>query len=200
VKQAIETHREIIAEELNVKTVSTSPDDETLVVLSAKANFRRLGPTLGPRMGEVAAAIADLDHAAIESIRGGAVTELEGHPIGIDDLIIERTPRPGTVVETGTALAVALNIELTDDLRLEGLAREVVSRIQKLRRAADLDVTDRINVSWRSDDTNLTSAIERHRDEIAAEVLAVGITCTPDDDLTQVEIGDIRLGLEISRV
>jgi isoleucyl-tRNA synthetase len=173
IASAIRDHAEVIADELNVKEVSTSADEGGLVRLSARANFRILGPRFGPKMPEAAAAIAALGPADLEALLAGGKVTIGGEELGADDLIVDRAPREGTVVETGSALAVALDTTLSDDLVLEGVAREVVSRVQRMRREAGLEVTDRIRLAWSSEDETVRTALTRHASQIGAEVLAV---------------------------
>jgi isoleucyl-tRNA synthetase len=198
VARAIETHQDIIAEELNVKRVVTSLGDDDLVVLSAKANYRRLGPVLGSRMDEVASAIAALGPESLESVLSGGSVEVGGHLVTADDLVIERSPVDGTVVETGSDMAIALDTTLTETLRKEGLAREVISRVQRMRRDADLEVTDRITLSWETDSPDLIAAIEDHQAEIAREVLAVMITRASATGQTTSEIDGRMLALRVT--
>ncbi|HVR80140.1 MAG TPA: isoleucine--tRNA ligase [Acidimicrobiia bacterium] len=196
---SIETHTDVIAEELNVKEVVTSSDEGELVVLSAKANFRKLGPLLGADMNQVAAAIAELDHAQLESVLGGGTVTAAGRELGGDDLLIERTAREGTIVETGNHVAVALDTRISDELLHEGVARELISRLQRMRREADLDVTDRIAVSWSSEDPTIRAAISAHRELLASEVLAALVEEADQLD-EQFEIDDRPVALRISRV
>ena len=132
--------------ELNVKQLDLRADDGSLVTLSAKANFKTLGRRLGKRMKSVAAAVAALDEAAIRRyVSEGAIT-VEGERLGEGDILVTRTPQPGQVAESDGELTVALHTEIDDELRREGLAREVVNRVQNLRKQANLDVTDRIDL------------------------------------------------------
>jgi isoleucyl-tRNA synthetase len=172
---AIRDHAGVIGDELNVKQVSTSADERGLVRLSARANFRILGPRLGPKMPETAAAISELAPADLETILAGGKVTIGGETLGVDDVIIDRSPREGTVVETGSALAVALDTTLSEDLVLEGVAREVISRVQRMRREAGLEVTDRIRLAWSSEDETVRAALTRHAPQIGAEVLAVSV-------------------------
>jgi isoleucyl-tRNA synthetase len=165
----------VIGDELNVKEVSTSADEGGLVRLSARANFRILGPRFGPKMPEAAAAISELAPADLEALLAGGKVTIGGETLGVDDVIIDRSPQEGTVVETGSALAVALDTTLSDDLVLEGVAREVISRVQRMRREAGLEVTDRIRLSWSSEDAIVRAALNSHASQIGAEVLAVSV-------------------------
>ncbi|HIE22419.1 MAG TPA: isoleucine--tRNA ligase [Acidimicrobiia bacterium] len=200
VADAVNAHAAVIAEELNVKEVVVSPDEGKLVRLSAKANFRSLGPTLGRRMGEVAAAIAALEHDDVVKLVEGGTVEVAGEGIGLEDVVVERTPIEGTVVEAGPAFACALDTTITDELRMEGLAREIVSRIQNLRREAGLEVSDRIRLLWHTEDEDLAEAIEAHQAHIGAETLATEVTRSLQPTGQKAQVDHSTVWLEIRRV
>ena len=172
---AIESHADILTEELNIKEVRTTDDESSLVALSSKANFRKLGPELGSEMGRFAGLIADLSHDQIDRLIQGEDIELAGRTITNDDVIVERTPNEDTLVETGEGFAVALDTRITDELLREGFAREVISNIQRMRREYGLEVSDRIELSWHSTDDLARKAIAEHSDRIQTETLASGM-------------------------
>jgi isoleucyl-tRNA synthetase len=182
VARAVDTHSDVIADEMNVKEVATSPDEGALVHLSAKANFRTLGPLFGAKMPEAASAISALKPEEIEAVLDGGTVSIAGRDLDLAGIFIERTPRDGTVVEAGAVFAVALDTTVSNELLLEGISRELISRIQRLRREAGLDVTDRVVLVWRSQDPLIRSALSTHAGEIGAEVLAVSIEETVDDE------------------
>jgi len=196
---AVANHVSVICDELNVKEVITTADESGLVSLSAKANFRTLGPVLGPRMPEVAAKVAALGHDDIERLLDGGTSTLAGHQLSRTDVLVERTPREGTVVETGTDFAVVLDTRVSETLFLEGLAREIVSRVQRMRRDAGLEVTDRIALQWWSEDPDLRAAIAAHVELIGAELLASTIT-EASEPLATIHLDERVLGLAISPV
>jgi isoleucyl-tRNA synthetase len=195
---AVEGHAEIIADELNVRAVEVSDDESALVELTAKANFRLLGPNLGPRMPEVAEAISRLGQAEIESLLAGGTVMAAGHPVTVGEVIIDRLPREGMIVETGADFACVLDTTLTEELVREGLAREIVSRVQQMRRDAGLAVTDRIELGWASDDADLAAAFEAGSEYIGAEVLANKILRIPYAG-DGVVVQGRRLFLELTR-
>jgi isoleucyl-tRNA synthetase len=123
-------------------------------------------------MKSVAEAVAALDGSSIERLLSGASLEVAGETITIDDVIVTRSARDGTVVETDGALAVALDTHLDEALLGEGLAREIISSLQTLRKEGELDVADRILVEWASDDPAVREIMNQHSDLIAHEVLA----------------------------
>jgi isoleucyl-tRNA synthetase len=197
---AVRTHADLIADELNVHAVETSRDDAGLADLSAKADFRRLGPRLGADVKTCAAAIAALGNAEIARLLEGEALEVAGYPITAEDVIVTRTPREGTVVETDGELAVALDTRLDDELIAEGLARDVVNRIQQLRRAAGLDVADRIRLQWTTDDERLRQAVERHRDYIARETLATEMVQADGLEGQPTEVDGAALVVTVEKV
>ncbi|TPV95109.1 MAG: isoleucine--tRNA ligase [Myxococcales bacterium FL481] len=132
--------------ELNVKRVEILADDSTMVQFSAKANFKVLGKRLGKRMKTVAAAVTKLDAAALQPLLAGGSIDLEGETLHADDVVLHREPLPGRVVESANGITVVLDTTLHADLVAEGLARELVTRIQNLRKQAELDVSARIEV------------------------------------------------------
>jgi len=171
-RAVVESHTALIAEELNVKQVLVDSDEGDLVHLSAKANFRELGPRFGSRMKEMADAISQLDHQTIaHALETGTVT-VDGETLGQDDLVIERTPRHGIVVASEGAVTIVLDTELTAELEAEGLAREFINRIQAIRRDAGFEVSDRVVIDYQTADPGLLTAIAAHNDLIAAETLA----------------------------
>ncbi len=197
-QQAASDHAALIAEELNVKVVEVHADEAGLVDLTAKANFKELGPRYGKDMKRVAAVIAALDHGTIASLLDGDDCEIDGIGIAASDIVVTRQPRDGTVVATERSISVALNTSISDDLRIEGIARELVNRIQGLRRDLDLDVTDRIVVTWSSDDTGVAAAFGTHGDLISGEVLAESIAEAPNGGGT-FNLGDTTVQLSVSR-
>jgi isoleucyl-tRNA synthetase len=173
---AVKAHSDVISEELNVKQVTATSDEEALVHLSAKANFRRLGPQLGSEMQRVAAGITALTDDELAGILEGGSVEVAGVPIALADLVVERTPIEGVIVEAGPDFACALDTTLDETLVQEGIAREIVSRVQRLRREAGLEVIDRITLKWHSLDPEVGTAFATHHDVIVGEVLASSVT------------------------
>lgn len=173
---------DIVADELNVKEVRFGRDESALAELSAKANFKTLGPRLGGLMKKAVAAIASFGTEELAELldNQSVVVILEGKPVKLDpaDVLIQRTPRHGLAVASSGALVVALETSLTPALVQEGHARELINRIQNLRKTRNLDVADRITLKI-SADAELLAAIEAHRATIAAETLAVELAAVP---------------------
>ena len=182
--------RDQLAEELNVVHVvglGGGTDDATtdeLVHVSVKANFRSLGRRYGSGTQSVAAAIAAADPveltAALRSA-GTAEVVVAGTPeaIGPDDVVITETPREGWAVATDAGETLALDLHLTPDLIRRGLAREVVRLVQEGRKAAGLDVSDRIELWLSTGSAELAEALDEHASDIGGEVLAVTVSRGP---------------------
>ena len=196
---AVERHRRIIAEELNVKEVASSQDEQSVVELRAKADFRRLGPRLGAAVKEAAKELAALSGPEVAAFVERGRIDAAGHSLTIDDAVISRRPRPGLAVASEGPLSVALDITVTDELRAEGQAREVVSRIQRTRRDLGLEVTDRIRIGYYTDDGALQGAIERHAGFVAEEVLAVSLAADPGAAGACHRIGGAELRVSIEK-
>jgi isoleucyl-tRNA synthetase len=168
-------YTEIMKDELNVKELAFGKNETDLANLKAKADFRQLGPRYGAQMKQMAQAIAQLDHDALVSLTANEPTsvDLNGESVELtrDDVIIERIPRSGLVVASEGQIIVALETELSEDLIQEGLVREFVSKLQNMRKTADLEVTQRIAIAFVTD-AELQNAISTFSDYISTEVLA----------------------------
>ena len=200
VRAAVESHRSLIREELNVRAVDVSDDETGLVVLSAKANFKVLGPRLGKRTRDVAAHIEALDHVTIAAILDGTSITVDDEVITVDDLVVTRAAAEGMAVAAEGAVSLAIDTDLTDDLLVEGTARELISRIQSMRREAGLAVTDRIALSWSSGDDRIGVAFAEHGDMIAGEVLAVDVSESPDSDGETVEVNGAEAMITVRKM
>jgi isoleucyl-tRNA synthetase len=197
VAAAVNSHLGLLMEELNVHSVAIDNEEDHLVQLSARANFKVLGPRLGKRTKEVAAAIEDLPHEEVSRLVDGATIDVAGTAIIEDDVVIKREPRPGLVVAASGAVSVALDVNVTPELAEEGLAREVISSIQGLRRDLDLEVSDRIAVTWCTRDEALASALRNHTDLISGEVLATTFEAGGEELGTAIDINGQQVWIRI---
>jgi isoleucyl-tRNA synthetase len=170
--------RDQIATELNVHSLEAmSTVGEDLVDHVVKPNFRALGRRFGKGTQAVAAAITAADAASLAADlrtagETGIVVDGERVPLGADDVIVTQTPRAGWTVATDAGETVALETQITRELRREGLAREVIRLIQDARKADGLDVSDRISLWWQTASPELAAALAEHGRLIAGEVLA----------------------------
>lgn len=175
VREAIVKYQDIIREELNVKEIAVSEDEAQLAILSLKADFKKLGPRFGAKMKAAAAAIAALSSEEAAKLARGETLPIiiQGEPAELnpEDVIIHREPKEGLVTAAEGNVVVALETTLTPALIAEGLMREFVSKVQALRKEADLEVTQRIELLVQADD-EVAAAIDAWMDVILEEVQA----------------------------
>jgi isoleucyl-tRNA synthetase len=198
-REAIERLQGLVSEELNVKAIRYVSEADELGHFEVKPNYRALGPRFGKQMPQVAAAIASLDPGRLRE-GGSAGISLDGkeHAIGPDDVQIVLQPLEGYQVERSGTHAVALNLELDDGLRREGLAREVVHAVQAARKNAGLEVEDRIELTLGGDE-ELLDATRAHEDYVAGETLATSVIYDGASDSAAAEIEGRRLLISVSR-
>jgi isoleucyl-tRNA synthetase len=196
---AVTSHEALIAEELNVRTVNVDTVEDHIVELSAQANFKAIGPRLGAATKQAAAEIAALSHETVSSILDGAHVEVAGTDITADDIVVRREPRPGLVVAAEGPLSVALDVTVTPELATEGTAREIVSAVQGLRRDLGLDVSDRVALTWHSDDEAIVDAIAVHGDLIAGELLATAVTRGEEGQTNRLDINDAVISVTLAK-
>lgn len=176
--QFLESQQHLIAEELNVKKVTFHQNDEQFVLLKAKPNFRVLGKKIGKLMNQANAAISQFQHSDLEAFLNGKelTIHLEGQEIALtsEDVQVERIVKEGLIAATENEITIALDTTLSDELLIEGLAREIVNKVNTMRRDAKLEVSDRIRIKM---DTSkrVEEAFNTHRSYIVNEVLAVSV-------------------------
>jgi isoleucyl-tRNA synthetase len=179
-QEALRAHTELICEELNVREVSVLGDDHALADVSFKPNYKTLGKRMGKKMKAAAAAIAALPRDDWDKLEDGGTIVIEGEELTQDDILVTRTAKGEVVLESYEHLTVALDTHLDDDLVREGLMREVVSRLQRIRKDSGLEVTDRVTVALGTADEQLKLALEEHSARIADEVLAASLEISAD--------------------
>jgi isoleucyl-tRNA synthetase len=172
---------DLLKDELNVKDVAFLGSAEGLVALRAKPNFRALGPRFQKRSEEAAAAIRNLTSDALSAFRSGGPLEIqvggETHRLDGEDLEVVEEAEGGLVVQSDGPFTAALDPALDEDLRREGLARELVNRIQRLRKEAGLEITDRISLGIFGDG-EVGEAVEAFGGFIKGETLALDLAST----------------------
>ena len=205
-KTVVEAVEQLILSEVNVKEMEYLTEDSDILVKKIKPNFKSLGPKYGKLMKQIAARISQFSQDDIHELETSGKTTFtidnQEITIGIEDVDIVTEDIPGWSVATQDHITVALDITLTSELVNEGLARELVNRIQNLRKDKGLDVTDRIQlIIEKSDDTD--RAFELFKDYICSETLAQ-ITFTDQLDTNTVEhvdlVDDIGVKLKIEKI
>jgi isoleucyl-tRNA synthetase len=195
--------QDLILSEVNVKELELLGDGAGILVKSIKPNFKTIGPKYGKQMKSIAGIVAGFsqdDIAAIEQNKGWSGS-IEGTEINLDlaDFEINAQDIPGWLVASESGLTVALDITISESLKSEGIAREIVNRVQNLRKDSGLDVTDRIVLSIETS-AFVQAATAANKDYICAEVLANDIHFTTVNSsafVTDIEYeGDTKIELK----
>lgn len=197
---ALERVSDIIKAEVNVKSLELHSQPGDWMVLKAKADFKKLGPRFGKDMKEVAAAIENLGQSDIQTLNSSGrcnLTVSNGRTVELlrEDVEIRSQDVPGWQVATNGPLTVALDLQLSPELIAEGTARDLVNRIQNLRKDSGLDVGDRIRLAIYGSE-HVQHAVQANNHYICTEVLALTLTTGPENEAvsaTEVELeGDLR--------
>ena len=187
-KQDIEAVADLIMSEVNVKGINYVGGDAGILVKRIKPDFKKLGPKFGKNMKAAAQALTSLEQSQIAQFEkdGKIALTLNGEEAVVElaDVEVISEDIPGWLVANDGNITVALDITITDDLRKEGIARELVNRIQNVRKSKDFNITDRIVVKIAPDE-HVNDAVAQFKDYIAKQVLAVAI------ELAQVEGADV---------
>ena len=202
-REAISARSDLVRSELNVKELDFVEEEGELVRYSVKPNYRSLGPRFGKQMPQAAAAVAALDasHVAAALQSGeefGVSVEGHDHKLGPDDVSLVLEPLEGYQVEAESGHAVALSLELDDELRREGLAREIVHAVQNARKDSGLEVTDRIKLGL-AGDPELIEAARAHEDYLGGEVLAASISFDGEGAGHSTAVAGLELRIAVER-
>ena len=182
-KADFEAMAQLVASEVNVKEVKVVDNEQSGLVKKVKADFKKLGPRYGKIMKDLGKAITNMSAERIAMLeRDGSIVfdELPGCPVVTsDDVEIIPEDVPGWLVANEGNVTVALDVTVTDELRNEGLARELINRIQNIRKESDFAITDRVKVTL-SDIPEVAACMAEYKDYIASQVLADSITLAAD--------------------
>jgi isoleucyl-tRNA synthetase len=174
-REWLKAGEDVILEELNIKKLEILDDPTKLATPTVKPNMPRLGPRLGKQVKSLATTLTtlqDIDAEKVRQLASGESTEVDGVQLDPEDVHVEMQPsEEGELVATSGRLVVTIDTHITDELRREGLARDLVNRIQKMRKDADMKVDDRIDVSVVTDSSDIRAAVEQNHDLIAGETL-----------------------------
>ena len=202
-QESIEAVKNLILNEVNVKELKFVDNTAGILVKKIKPDFKKLGPRYGKIMKALAAAIQTMSQDEINAFeKAGTFTlTVEGQEAVIEraDVEIISEDIPGWLVANEGRLTVALDITVTETLRKEGLARELVNRIQNLRKSSGYDITDKISVTVLSNDV-MDEAIKDFNSYIANQVLAVSVEITDViSDATELDFEDFKLSVRIEK-
>ncbi len=197
---------EIIKSEVNIKHIEFIDDSSDILVKNIKPNFKKLGQSYGKLMKPLTAAIQQLDAAAIQQLEreNHYALTVEGQAVRLtlDDVLITSQDIPGWSVATDNGLTVALDVTLTEELKQEGIAREMVNRVQNLRKDMGLEVQDKIRISVQKENEEIERALTSFRAYICTETqaLALEVTALAAQELTLLAFDDYQVGLKIEKV
>ena len=207
-KEAVKGIIDLLKAEVNVKDIKIVDSDESGLIKRVKADFKKLGPKFGKVMKDLGKAISTMEQKDISLLEKNGSFKfeaIEGAPeITVEDVEIIPEDIPGWVVANDGNVTVALDVNVTPELKLEGIAREVINRIQNLRKEKDYEITDRINVIL-SASPEMEDMLEKHRGYVASQVLADAIELKPAaemlaDAVELEDIDDIKVKAHITRV
>ena len=200
-RERLEAVQSLILSEVNVKELKFVENDRAILVKKVKCNFKKMGPKFGAQMGAVAAAVAGLTQDAIAELEtngsytlalptGEAVVEVADVEILSEDI-------PGWLVANDGKLTVALDVVVTEELRREGVARELVNRIQNIRKSSGFEITDKISICL-SKNSQTDDAVIEYNDYICNQVLATGLELVDEvEDGTELSFDDFSLFIKV---
>lgn len=204
-KHQLEAVKRIILSEVNVKAIEYITDTSGVLIKKIKPNFKTLGPKYGKYMKQISAAIAGMNQNDIFQFEKKGEFQLqfddETLTLGLEDVEILSEDIPGWLVANEGKVTVALDINITKELKEEGIAREFINRIQNLRKESNFDVTDKIRL-YIGKHAQINEAVENFSTYIASQVLAesVNLTDTIDTNAKEVEIDDMTTYIKIEKV
>ena len=201
-KEAIEAVQMLILNEVNVKTIKYVDNATEILVKRIKPDFKKLGPRYGKIMKDLAAAIAALPQQDIIALEksGNLSIPVTGQiaEITTNDVEIFSEDIPGWLVANDGILTVALDITVTKKLKKEGIARELVNRIQNIRKSNGYEITDKIRVTIQSD-SHVYEAVEEFKQYIANQVLANSVTLADISEGTELDMDEFKLLVQIEK-
>jgi isoleucyl-tRNA synthetase len=198
-KEQIDKITDLILSEVNVKTLEFMTEDTGMLVKKIKANFKTLGPRYGKLMKQIAGAIAQFEQHDIKKLEteGAYHLDIDGESVLIElaDVEISTDDIPGWLIASQGSLTVALDLTITEELRQEGIARDIVNKIQGIRKESGLDVTDQINIKIEKH-AETEHAINNNISYICSETLAKDLKLM-DSDLSEGELVDLSDSLSV---
>ena len=204
-RAGVEALEDLIKSEVNIKELKIVENEESGLVKRVKADFKKLGPKYGKIMKQLGKAITELSQKEIARLeREGELrfTDLEGEPVvTLSDVEIIPEDVPGWLVANDGNITVALDVTVTPELKNEGMARELINRIQNIRKGNDFEITDKVRVEL-SDEDEIKDAVNAFRDYISAQVLADEIIIVPSldgQDCVDLEIDGLKAKARVTK-
>jgi isoleucyl-tRNA synthetase len=198
VKAQIEHITAIILSEVNVKSVEFLDDESGILKKKVKANFKALGPKFGKDMKAVADTIQNMSAEDLKSLEKTGSISLNGFELALSDVEILTEDIPGWLVAVEGGITVALDINISEELKQEGIARDFVNRVQNLRKESGFEVTDKIEILLENTNKEVSEAVENFKSYISTEVQALKLEIIEAvSDAVEVEMDEIKLKLKI---
>jgi isoleucyl-tRNA synthetase len=195
----IKTVEEIILAEVNVKAIEYIDDTSGILVKKVKPNFARLGKQYGPKMKEVSAVINSFTKEEISAIEKQGKLSKGGFDLVVEDVLITSEDIPGWSVASEAGVTVALDINVTEDLKKEGIARDFVNRVQNLRKDMGLEVLDKIAIEVEKDGEQVTAALTEYKEYISVETQALTLELKEKlSDAREVDMDEFMLKVKIN--
>jgi isoleucyl-tRNA synthetase len=202
-RKQIEAVSELIAAEVNVKSVELIDDSSSILVKEIKPNFKTLGPRYGKDMGKVAKAVQGLSEAAIAQLeqKGELILEIDNKKciLEVNDVVISSKDVAGWLVASEQGVTVALDVQMNESLRLEGMARELVNRLQNIRKDLGFEVTDKVEVSF-TESSELLDILKQNKAYIQHEILATNIKIAKALPESKIELSFDSLKVNVHMV
>jgi isoleucyl-tRNA synthetase len=197
--QRVKTVEEIILAEVNVKGIEYIDDTSGILVKKVKPNFAKLGKQYGPKMKEVSAVINALVKEEIAELEKNGKLSKGGFDLVLEDVLISSEDIPGWSVAAEGGVTVALDINITEDLKKEGIARDFVNRVQNLRKDMGLEVLDKIGIEVEKDGELVTAALTEFKEYISMETQALSLELKEKlQDAAEVDMDEFMLKIRIS--
>jgi isoleucyl-tRNA synthetase len=203
-RELIEPITDLLLTEVNVKSLKIVSNEEGVLVKRIKPDFKKLGPKFGKMMKSAAARLQSLSQPEIADFERNGYIELEGADSAIvrvetSDVEIISEDIPGWLVANDGNLTVALDITITEDLKMEGIARDIINRVQNIRKTRDYDITDKIRLVFEPN-PETDAAINSYSEYIAGQVLAESIEVAPlgtDSTIEDLDIDGLQLKVNV---
>ena len=201
-RHQIEAVEDLIKTEVNVKAIEYVDDTSGILVKKIKPNFRKLGQVHGALVKDIAAAIGQFHQEEINLLETGSSLEIHVKDqtiyLNLEDVEISSEDIPGWLVASEGKLTVALDINITEDLKKEGIARDLINRVQNIRKDMGLEVQDKINITIEKNEGLVNAALETNKEYICRETQALSLNITDQvADGELVEMDDIQIKLKI---
>ena len=204
-KADVEAVRDLLMSELNVKNIKIVDNEESGLVKKVKADFKKLGPRFGKIMKDLGKAITGMSQKQIAELeKNGSITfeELPGAPVvNADDVEIIPEDVPGWLVANDGNVTVALDVTVTPELKNEGKARELVNRIQNIRKSSDFEITDKVKVEI-TREPSVDAALADFSDFIAGQVLATAIQSVDSlegEEVVELDIDGVKVNVKVTK-